>query len=185
MDLFVSLIPVTMMLGLSLAWSKLFSKATYFNATATTLLALIGINILLTLLIQGSMLFPILQAVVGTVLFLLLIFFLGAKASSETIFVLVGVVALAPFPNGLLLAGIVFVLYTAWLVYRSAKATKRNLNSIALDVGLTTGVLEQRLPDFQELPDRATVTEPVSRITAAFAVPFVVYLAYAAVIALV
>ena len=150
MDTILSFLPIVMYSLIATGlyfWNKLT-----FNIQAAMLTVTIAANTLLSVFTHHSLLLPVIQAVLAAAVFVVLVYFMGGKASGETFLTMCALIALTPLPEGLIPLLLVFVIFTVVAVIALRKQSESAFFYVQETI-LKSGMANS-LPDYSHLPDR-------------------------------
>lgn len=129
---------------------KWISKLTFDRSAI--LFAVTTVGYLVASYFAGVLLFSGLQILATIIMGLLMIFFLGGKAGSETMFSFLAVIAFTPFTINLIPTGVMLILFMGYIFYEIRKQKDSVLLSV-LSAANATG-LGTALPDYSVYPDK-------------------------------
>lgn len=120
--------------------------------------------------------FYIAQSVAASLLFFLMVTFLGGKTSLTTILTVCGVIALNPGIPGVIALILSLVISVVFGVVSLMKDQNNTIQQVGLQVASTTGVMHGGLPDVDSLPDRKEVgsNTKVFSIASFFFLPYLI-----------
>jgi hypothetical protein len=95
---------------------------------------------------------PLVQAVLAVLVFVALVFFMGGKASGETFLTMCAIVALTPWPEGIIPVIIIFVAFSVVAVITLKKQNDSAFFYVQETI-LKSGMASS-LPDYSHLPER-------------------------------
>lgn len=116
------------------------------------LIVAITANIFLAIQSNHDIWTAIAQAAIAVVVFIALVFFMGGKASGETFLTMCAIVALTPFPEGIIPVVVIFVLFTVFAVVTLKKQNDSAFFYVQETI-LKSGMASS-LPDYSHLPER-------------------------------
>jgi hypothetical protein len=150
MNIILSFLPIVIY---SLIASGLyFGNKLTFNIQSVMLIVAIGANIVLSISTGHGLLAPVVQAVIAGLVFIVLVFFMGGKASGETFLTMCAIIALTPFPEGIIPVVLIFVIFTVMAVITLNKQNDSAFFYVQETI-LNSG-LANSLPDYSHLPER-------------------------------
>lgn len=116
------------------------------------LVVAIAANIILSINTGHGLWTPIIQAVIAGLVFIALVFFMGGKASGETFLTMCAIIALTPFPEGIVPVILIFAIFTVVAVITLKKQNDSAFFYVQETI-LKSG-LASSLPDYSHLPER-------------------------------
>lgn len=135
-----------------LASGLYFVNKLTFNIQSIMLVLAIAADVVLSITTQHDLLIPIMQVFLAVFVFVALVFFMGGKASGETFLTMCAIVALTPWPEGIIPVVLIFTIFTV-----AAVITLKKQNDSAFfyvqETILKSG-LASSLPDYSHLPER-------------------------------
>lgn len=150
MNIILSFLPIV---AYSLIASGLYfvNKLT-FNIQSVMLLFAMVANIVLSINTHHDLLMPIIQIVLAILVFVALVSFMAGKASGETFLTMCAIIALAPWPEGIIPVILIFVIFTVGAVITLNKQNDSAFFYVQETI-LKSG-LANSLPDYSHLPER-------------------------------
>lgn len=154
--------PVLVYLTLAWAWRLAF-KEFKFSLHMGLLGIMIPAHVLISVLTTSNLWFNIAGVVAGILLYLTLVFFMGGKASGETLLIIPAVIALAPLPKAFPFIGLGIVLVIGASIFAMRKQMD-TVKALVYETALNSG-LGATLPDYSNLPDRKSVSKDQKTIS--------------------
>ena len=135
-----------------LASGLYFVNRLTFNRQSIMLVLAIVADIVLSINTHNDLLIPIIQVILAVLVFVALVFFMGGKASGETFLTMCAIVALTPWPEGIIPVVLIFTIFTVVAVITLKKQNDSAFFYVQETI-LKSG-LASSLPDYSHLPER-------------------------------